>query len=64
MACFAGTGEHSAHVSLKIRAESIGVRRDALAKAQRRKQAARHDLLLTLALKSGEYIWTKLEKWN
>ena len=64
MACFAGTGEHSAHVSLKARAESIGVRRGTLAEAQQRMQAARHDILPASALESGEYIWTKREKRN
>ena len=64
MACFAGTGEHSAHVSLRARAESIGVRRGTLAEAQQRMQAARHDILPASALESGEYIWTKREKRN
>ena len=63
-ACFADAGEHSAHVSLRARAESIGVRRDTLAEAQQRMQAARHDTLPASALESSEYIWTKREKRN
>ena len=62
MACFAGTGEYSAHVFMRARAESIGVRRETLAEARRRMQAARHDVLPAAALESGQYIWTKRQK--
>ena len=64
MAGFAGTEEHSAHDSLKARIESIGVRCETLAEAQRRVQEARHDVLPASALESGEYIRTKHEKRN
>ena len=63
LACFAGTGDQHTDISLKARAQSIGIRRETLADAQRRTQAvARHDVQPAMALESNEYIWTKREK--